>query len=247
MRIYAPVGDGTYAHSAILAVRACVAAGATMTYKVLYNGAVAMTGGQGSDTGVYSSPLHIAAQLLAEGVREVVIVAEMLDSYQTPAAAAALRRLAPGVSVVERARLDAVQQRLRGVAGVTAIIYDQDCATEKRRKRKVGTHEGAPFRSLENEIPASNRGEEATNVCYLCVRWLSCCRQRGRLPPAAQHLLINHEVCEGCGDCGVQSNCVAIVPKDTALGRKRAVDPAACNSDLRCAKRASYAAEKSPA
>jgi indolepyruvate ferredoxin oxidoreductase len=135
--VFANVGDGTYAHSAILAVRACVAAGATMTYKVLHNGAVAMTGGQGSDTGANSSPLHIAAQLLAEGVREVVIVSEGPEAYQAPAATAALRRLAPAVSVVERARLEAVQQRLRGVTGVTAIIYDQDCATEKRRKRKV--------------------------------------------------------------------------------------------------------------
>ena len=113
-----------------------------------------MTGGQANDTGALSSPLQMAAQLLAEGVGEVVIVAELPDKYARDAPEG-------GVSVVPRSQLEAVQERLRGVAGVTAIIFDQDCATEKRRKRK-----------------------------------------RKLLPPPSMHVLINEEVCEGCGDCG---------------------------------------------
>ena len=127
--VFANVGDGTYVHSAVLAIRAAVAAGATMTYKILYNGAVAMTGGQSNDTGALSSPLQMAAQLRAEGVAEVVIVAELPDTYASAVPGA-------GVSVVERGEMEAVQRRLRDVPGVTAIIFDQDCATEKRRKRK---------------------------------------------------------------------------------------------------------------
>ncbi|MGB1602553.1 MAG: thiamine pyrophosphate-dependent enzyme, partial [Promethearchaeia archaeon] len=183
--VFANVGDGTYVHSAVLAIRACVAAGVTITYKILFNGAVAMTGGQVNDTGEYATPAHIARQLRAEGVVRVVIVSDTPDAYRSLSE--------PGVEVEGRQELEAVQRRLREVAGVTAIIYDQDCATEKRRKRK-----------------------------------------RGRAPRPTQHLVINEEVCEGCGDCGLKSNCVAIIPKETDLGRKRAVDAAVCNQDLSC-------------
>ena len=156
------VGDGTYVHSAVLAVRACVAAGASMTFKILSNNAVAMTGGQANDTGALSAPPAVARQLLAEGVREVVIVSEFPDVH---AAAGAQE----GVSVVGRGELMAVQERLEKVMGVTAIIYDQDCATEKRRKRK-----------------------------------------RGLAPAPKTRVVISERVCEGCGDCGVKSNCVAV-------------------------------------
>ena len=156
------VGDGTYVHSAVLSVRACVAAGASMTFKILSNNAVAMTGGQANDTGALSAPPAVARQLLAEGVREVVIVSEFPDVH---AAAGAQE----GLSVVGRGELMAVQARLEKVPGVTAIIYDQDCATEKRRKRK-----------------------------------------RGLAPAPRTRVVISERVCEGCGDCGVKSNCVAV-------------------------------------
>ena len=179
------VGDGTYVHSGVMAIRAAVAVNANMTFKLLYNDAVAMTGGQPMD-----SPLNvprIAQQLTAEGVGEVVVVADDTAKYHH------LPPFPSDVQVVSRDELDAVQRRLREVSGVSAIIYDQTCAAEKRRRRKRGTYPDPPKRAY-----------------------------------------INTDVCEGCGDCGIQSNCVAILPVETELGRKRQIDQSACNKDYSC-------------
>ena len=175
------MGDGTYSHSGILAIRAAVAAGANITFKILYNDAVAMTGGQPHDAPV--SVVGIVRQVEAEGVSRVAVVADDPDRH------AGLR----GVMVRGRGELDAVQRELREVPGVTVLIYDQMCATERRRRRK-----------------------------------------RGIMPDPARRAFINHLVCEGCGDCGVKSNCVAIAPLETDLGRKRQIDQHACNKDLSC-------------
>ena len=183
--IFANLGDGTYNHSGILAVRAAVAAGVNITYKLLYNDAVAMTGGQAVDNG-FTVP-QISRQLAAEGVRRVVVVADDPDKYPIGT------DFAPGVVVHHRDDLDQVQRDLREVPGVTALIYDQTCAAEKRRRRK-----------------------------------------RGTLPDPDRRVIINELVCEGCGDCGVKSNCVSVVPVETAFGRKRAIDQSSCNKDFSC-------------
>ncbi len=179
------IGDGTYFHSGLLAIRATVAAGTNITYKILYNDAVAMTGGQPMD-----GPLsvdRITWQVHAEGVRRIAVVSDEPHKYARDT------RWAPGVKVYHRERLDAVQREFRDVEGTTVIVYDQTCAAEKRRRRK-----------------------------------------RGRLPDPPRRVFINEAVCEGCGDCGVQSNCVAIVPVESEFGRKRQIDQSACNKDYSC-------------
>jgi indolepyruvate ferredoxin oxidoreductase len=181
--VFQNLGDGTYAHSGSLAVRAAVAAGARMTFRILYNGAVAMTGGQPVEGGLTLE--QITRQLLAEGVARVVVVSE------EPARHGA--GLASGVEIFGRDALERVQRELREVPAVTALIYDQMCAIEKRRERK-----------------------------------------RGSLPPIAARVFINERVCEGCGDCVEQSQCSALMPVDTELGRKRRIDLSACNADLSC-------------
>ena len=185
--IFQNIGDGTYLHSGLLAIRAAVAANTNMTFKVLYNDAVAMTGGQPFD-----GPLtvaNIAHQLLAEGVKTVSVLTDDV------AACRAKNRLPNTVKVADRHELDAEQKRLRELTGVTAIIYDQTCAAEKRRRRK-----------------------------------------RGEYPDPPRRVFINTQVCEGCGDCGLKSNCVAILPHETQLGRKRRIDQSACNKDYTCAE-----------
>ena len=185
--IFANLGDGTYFHSGLLAIRQAVAAGVSITYKILYNDAVAMTGGQAVD-----GPLSVGRmtrQLQAEGVARIVVVSDHPEKY------AGLHDLAPGVPVRHRDDFDRVQLELRESTGVTALIYDQTCATEARRRRK-----------------------------------------RGRLPPLTTRVFINADVCEGCGDCSRTSNCLAVVPLETPLGRKRAIDQSACNHDLSCLK-----------
>lgn len=189
--IFQNLGDGTYFHSGLLAIRACVTAKVNITYKILLNGAIAMTGGQPiegeSFDGSISAP-HVAAQLHAEGVGRIAVVADdpsRHDRGQFPA----------GVTFHHRDELDAVQKTLRDVPGVTAIIYDQACATERRRLRK-----------------------------------------RGKVADPDRRMFIMPEVCEGCGDCGVQSNCVAIEPEETALGRKRRINQSVCNKDFSCVK-----------
>ncbi len=183
--IFQNVGDGTYLHSGLLAIRAAVAAKTTMTFKVLYNDAVAMTGGQPFDGPLSVS--QIAHQLLAEGVAKVTVVTDDVDTCRSK------NKLPQDVKVVDRHELDSIQRQLREMEGVTAIIYDQTCAAEKRRRRK-----------------------------------------RGQYPDPANRVFINTEVCEGCGDCGVQSNCVAILPHETEFGRKRRIDQSSCNKDYTC-------------
>ncbi|MBI3230460.1 MAG: indolepyruvate ferredoxin oxidoreductase family protein [Burkholderiales bacterium] len=185
--VFQNLGDGTYFHSGYLAIRAAVAARVNMTYKILYNDAVAMTGGQPVD-GVVSVPM-IARQMAAEGVTRIALVTEDLTRYSD-------RSVLPSVvSLHDRRDMDAVQRELREVGGVSVLIYDQTCAAEKRRRRKKG------------EFPDPNK-----------------------------RLFINDAVCEGCGDCGVQSNCTSLMPVETEFGRKRAIDQSSCNKDFSCVK-----------
>jgi len=186
--VFQNLGDGTYYHSGYLAIRQAVAAKATITYKILYNDAVAMTGGQPVD-GVISVD-RIARQVESEGVKQVVVVSDDIDKYD-----AIKNRFPGGTEFHDRTELDAVQRRLREVPGVTVLIYEQTCAAEKRRRRK-----------------------------------------KGELVDPPKRLLINEAVCEGCGDCTVQSNCVAVLPHETAMGRKRKIDQTACNKDYSCEK-----------
>jgi len=183
--IFVNMGDGTYYHSGLLAIRAAIAAGVNMTYKLLYNDVVAMTGGQPID-GPLSVP-QLTRQLAAEGAVRIVVVADDPVKYERGA------DLAEGVRVEPRERLDAVQRELRDVPGVTVLVYDQVCATQARRRRK-----------------------------------------RAGLPPSARQVVIHEELCEGCGDCGIQSNCLAVVPVETEFGTKRRIDTEACNLDLGC-------------
>jgi indolepyruvate ferredoxin oxidoreductase len=182
--VFQNLGDGTYFHSGHLAIRQAVAAGTAITYKILFNDAVAMTGGQEHDG--HLTPAAIARQVLAEGVREVVVVTDDPTKY------------APGffpadVQVHPRTELDVVQRRLREIPAVTALIFDQTCAAEKRRRRK-----------------------------------------KAAMPQEQRRAFILSEVCEGCGDCGVQSNCVSIEPLETEFGRKRRINQSSCNQDLSC-------------
>ncbi len=185
--VFANIGDGTYFHSGIMAIRAAVGAGVNITYKILYNDAVAMTGGQSVDGPL--DPAMITRQVYAEGVKRVVVVTDEPDKYPLGA------EWAPGVSIHHRDDLDRVQKDLRQVEGVSVLVYDQTCAAEKRRRRK-----------------------------------------RGLFPDPPKRAFINDLVCEGCGDCSVQSNCVSVVPVETEFGRKRAIDQSSCNKDFSCVK-----------
>ncbi|MBL8404232.1 MAG: indolepyruvate ferredoxin oxidoreductase family protein [Dechloromonas sp.] len=185
--IFANLGDGTYFHSGLLAIRQSLAAKVPITYKILYNDAVAMTGGQPVDGNL--SVAQITRQLEAEGVEKMVVVASDPDKY------AEITDLAPHVPVRHRDELDSVQRELREYPGVSILIYDQVCATEARRRRK-----------------------------------------RGKLPPVSTRVVINEAVCEGCGDCSVQSNCLSVVPVETDFGTKRQIDQSACNQDFSCVK-----------
>ena len=180
------LGDGTYQHSGALAVRAAVAAEANITFKILYNDAVAMTGGQPAE-GILDPP-RLTRQLAAEGVSDIRLVSDDPDRWTGA-------DLAPGVRVHHRDELDAVQRTLQTTPGVTAIVYEQTCAAEKRRRRK-----------------------------------------RGAFPDPDRRLFINPRVCEGCGDCSVQSNCIAVEPLETAYGRKRRINQSSCNKDFSCVK-----------
>lgn len=184
--IFANLGDGTYFHSGSLAIRQAVASKANITFKVLYNDAVAMTGGQRHDGDL--SPQQITFQLHAEGVRNIYLVSENPDSY--PAAT-----IAPGTKLAHRDELDTVMRTLRETPGCSAIVFVQTCAAEKRRRRKRGILEDPPKR-----------------------------------------VVINSAVCEGCGDCSVQSNCISVEPLETELGRKRAINQSSCNKDFSCVK-----------
>ncbi|WP_126977931.1 indolepyruvate ferredoxin oxidoreductase family protein [Frigidibacter oleivorans] len=182
--IFQNLGDGTYNHSGVQAIRAALAAGVNITYKILFNDAVAMTGGQRNEGGLTAD--RIVRELLAMGVGHVAVVHDEKEEVD-------LSRFPKGIEVVERAGLMPLQDRFARIPGVSAIVYIQTCAAEKRRRRK-----------------------------------------RGTFPDPDRRVFINPDVCEGCGDCGVQSNCVSIVPLDTAFGRKRAIDQSSCNKDFSC-------------
>jgi indolepyruvate ferredoxin oxidoreductase len=185
--LFANLGDGTYYHSGSLAVRQAIAAGVTITYKILFNDAVAMTGGQPVD-GHLTVPM-IARSLAVEGASRIVVVTDEPGKYTASSG------LPPGTAVEHRDALDRVQRQLREVEGVSILLYDQTCATEKRRRRK-----------------------------------------RGRLADPPVRLVINPLVCEACGDCSVQSNCMSVVPLETEFGRKRQIDQSSCNKDFSCLK-----------
>jgi indolepyruvate ferredoxin oxidoreductase len=183
--VFANLGDGTYFHSGHLAIRAAISAGVNITYKILYNDAVAMTGGQPVDG--QTSVAMIAQQMAAEGVKRIALVTEDLSRYEDRS------ELPATVTVNDRKDLDAIQNELKQIAGVTVLIYDQTCAAEKRRRRK-----------------------------------------KGEYPKSDVRVIINEAVCEGCGDCGVKSNCVSILPVETEFGRKRMIDQSSCNQDYSC-------------
>ncbi len=185
--VFQNIGDGTYNHSGSLAIRAAVGAGVNMTYKILFNDAVAMTGGQKNDGGL--TVPKIAQQVAAEGVKRIAVVTDEPWKYprKTP--------WPKGTTIHHRDALDDVQRDLAATPGCTVLIYDQTCAAEKRRRRK-----------------------------------------RGQFPDPDKRIVINELVCEGCGDCGVQSNCVSIQPRATEFGRKRAIDQSSCNKDYSCVK-----------
>ena len=182
--VFQNLGEGTYNHSGILAIRAALSAGTNITYKILFNDAVAMTGGQPNEGDL--SPERIAHEVKAMGVAHIALIydpKEEIDFAGFP----------KGLERHTRDRLMDVQERFQEMEGVSVIIYVQTCAAEKRRRRK-----------------------------------------RGTFPDPDMRVFINPEICEGCGDCGVQSNCVSIVPLETELGRKRAIDQSSCNKDFSC-------------
>ncbi len=187
--IFANLGDGTYFHSGLLAIRQSIAAGVNITYKILYNDAVAMTGGQPiGERPEGHSVVQIAQSMQAEGAMKTIVVTDEPEKYDGVA-------LAEGVTVHRRDELDALQKQFREIKGCTVIIYDQTCATEKRRRRK-----------------------------------------RGALSDPAKRVVINELVCEGCGDCSVQSNCMSVEPLETEFGRKRQINQSTCNKDYSCVK-----------
>ena len=185
--VFQNLGDGTYFHSGVLAIRAAVAAGVNITYRILYNDAVAMTGGQPIDGTL--SVHDLVHQLRGEGVRRIALVSDHPETFSGQFAEI------PGYSLHHRDDYDALQRELRSYQGTSVIVYQQTCATELRRRRK-----------------------------------------KGKAPKVTRRVVINDAVCEGCGDCSVQSNCLSVLPKETALGRKRQIDQNACNADLSCLK-----------
>ena len=182
--VFQNLGDGTYNHSGVQAIRAALAAGTNITFKILYNDAVAMTGGQTNEGGL--TAYRVVDELKAMGVPAIRVVYDAKEDVD-------LSRFPKGVPTHERAEMETVQRELREVQGVSAIVYVQTCAAEKRRRRK-----------------------------------------KGQFPDPDKRIFINTDVCEGCGDCGVQSNCVSLVPVETELGRKRAIDQSSCNKDYSC-------------
>ncbi len=185
--VFQNIGDGTYFHSGILAIRAAIASGANITYKILYNDAVAMTGGQNIDGSLTVE--QMVYQLKGEGVKRIAVVSDIPEKYDRD-----FPRF-EGLTVDHRDNFNALQKNLRDLNGTSVIIYEQTCATEKRRRRK-----------------------------------------RGLLEDPDKRVFINERVCEGCGDCGVQSNCLSVLPKETEFGRKRVIDQSACNKDYSCLK-----------
>ena len=185
--VFQNLGDGTYNHSGYMAIRGAIASGVNITYKILFNDAVAMTGGQANDGGL--TVPQIARQVAAEGAKHVVVVTDEPWKYSKQ------EDWPRGLTIHHRDELITVQQELAKLPGVTVLIYDQTCAAEKRRRRK-----------------------------------------RGLFPDPDKRVVINELVCEGCGDCGVKSNCVSVQPLETEWGRKRTIDQSSCNKDFSCVK-----------
>ncbi len=185
--VFQNLGDGTYTHSGSMAIRAAVASGVNITYKILYNDAVAMTGGQAAE-GQLTVP-QIAQQVAAEGVSRIAVVSD--DPRKYPSGI----DWPKGTSFHHRDDLNEVQREIAEIPGTSVLIYDQTCAAEKRRRRK-----------------------------------------RGTFPDPDKRVIINELVCEGCGDCGVKSNCVSVQPLATEWGRKRTIDQSSCNKDYSCIK-----------
>ncbi len=185
--VFQNIGDGTYNHSGYMAIRASIASGVNVTYKILYNDAVAMTGGQTNDGNL--SVWKIANQVAAEGAKRVVVVSDEPKKYPDGI------DWPKGITFHHRDDLQTVQKELSQIPGCTVLIYDQTCAAEKRRRRK-----------------------------------------RGTFPDPEKRVIINELVCEGCGDCGVKSNCVSVQPLETEFGRKRTIDQSSCNKDFSCVK-----------
>jgi len=185
--VFQNLGDGTYNHSGYMAIRAAIASNTNITYKILFNDAVAMTGGQANDGGL--TVPQVARQVAAEGAKRVVVVTDEPDKYPSDI------EWPKGLTIHHRDDLIAVQKELADIDGVTVLIYDQTCAAEKRRRRK-----------------------------------------RHTFPDPDKRVIINELVCEGCGDCGVQSNCVSVQPLETEWGRKRTIDQSSCNKDFSCVK-----------
>jgi indolepyruvate ferredoxin oxidoreductase len=185
--VFQNLGDGTYNHSGYMAIRGAITAGVNITYKILFNDAVAMTGGQANDGGLTVG--QIARQVAAEGAKKVVVVTDEPWKYSRS------EEWPKGLTIHHRDELMAVQTELAKIPGVTVLIYDQTCAAEKRRRRK-----------------------------------------RGKFPDPDKRVIINELVCEGCGDCGVKSNCVSVQPLETEWGRKRTIDQTSCNKDFSCVR-----------
>ena len=185
--VFQNLGDGTYNHSGYMAIRGAIASGVNITYKILFNDAVAMTGGQANDGGL--TVPQIARQVAAEGAKKVVVVTDEPWKYSKS------ENWPAGLTIHHRDELNEVQRGLSDIPGVTVLIYDQTCAAEKRRRRK-----------------------------------------RGTFPDPDKRVIINELVCEGCGDCGVKSNCVSVQPLETEWGRKRTIDQSSCNKDFSCVK-----------
>ena len=182
--VFQNLGEGTWYHSGSMAVRQAIAAKANITFKILYNDAVAMTGGQPVDGPV--SVQAIAHSSRAEGVERIALVSDTPEKFQPG-------ELPAGTTIHHRRELDSVQRELREVKGVSVLIYEQTCATEKRRRRK-----------------------------------------RGQMEDPKKFVVINDLVCEGCGDCSVESNCLSVEPLETEFGTKRKINQSSCNKDFSC-------------
>jgi len=183
--IFQNMGDGTYIHSGILSIRHAVAAKTKMTFKILYNDAVALTGGQALDG--LPTVAQMSRQLEAEGIKKIAIISDEPNKYKSR------KEFSKNSTVYHRKEIINVQINLSQINDTTAIIYDQTCAAEKRRRIK-----------------------------------------KSLLPEPNKKIFINEKVCEGCGDCGLQSNCISIVPVETEYGRKRQIDQSNCNKDYSC-------------